>query len=87
MWNKWPKLFNEKIDEKFLNFNEIIKRVNTGQDKIGRDDSFKIVNINEILISNLEYVSYPIWDVMPPSTTNFWPDIYLASSEAKKREA
>ncbi len=42
-----PIHFNEKIDEKFLNLNEIIKRVNTGQDIIGRDDIFKKVNINE----------------------------------------
>ena len=42
-----PIHFKEKIDEKFLNLKEIIKRVNAGQDIIGRDDSFKKVNINE----------------------------------------
>ena len=36
-----PINFNEKIDEKYLNINEINKRIISGDDIIGRDDNFK----------------------------------------------
>ena len=41
-----PINFKEKIDEKFLNIDEISKRVNLGLDIIGRNDEFKIIKID-----------------------------------------
>ena len=42
-----PIHFKEKIDKKFLNLNEIKKRVETGEDIIGRDDKFLKINIDQ----------------------------------------
>ena len=39
--------FNQKIDKKFLNLDEIEKRVNAGDDIIGRDDKFIVNDIDE----------------------------------------
>ena len=36
-----PYVFKEKIDEKFLNLDEIKKRVDKGSDIIGRNENFK----------------------------------------------
>ena len=41
-----PYIFKEKIDEKYLEIEEISKRIENGEDIIGRDDSFKKVDIN-----------------------------------------
>ena len=41
-----PYIFKEKIDEKYLKIDEITKRIENGKDIIGRDDSFKKVDIN-----------------------------------------
>jgi len=41
-----PIHFNEKIDEKFLNLEEIQDRVNNRKDIIGREDEFKKVNLD-----------------------------------------
>ena len=58
-----PVNFKEKIDEKFLDINEIIKRVNNNEDIIGRDDNFMYVDIDEsfpnYLLENLE--NYKSW--------------------------
>ena len=42
-----PIHFKEKIDEKFLNLEEIKKRVKRGDDIIGRDDKFLKVKIDQ----------------------------------------
>ena len=51
-----PIHFKEKIDEKYLNIEEIKKRINEGQDIIGRKDSFIKVNLDnsfpKFLINN-----------------------------------
>ena len=53
-----PVNFNEKIDEKYLDINEIKKRVVKGEDIIGRDDNFKKVPLNSsfpnYLIENIK---------------------------------
>ena len=41
-----PIHFKEKIDQKYLNIEEIKKRINEGQDIIGRKDSFIKVNLD-----------------------------------------
>ncbi len=41
-----PYVFKEKIDEKFLNLEEIKDRVNNGKDIIGRKENYKPVNLN-----------------------------------------
>ena len=51
-----PIHFKEKIDQKYLNIEEIKKRINEGQDIIGRKDSFIKVNLDnsfpKFLINN-----------------------------------
>ena len=42
-----PYNFNEKIDEKYLNINEIENRVNLGLDIIGRDEIYKVKKLND----------------------------------------
>ncbi len=42
-----PVNFNEKIDEKYLKLNEIKKRIEKGEDIIGRDDNFKKVELDD----------------------------------------
>ena len=58
-----PVNFKEKIDEKFLDINEIIKRVNNNEDIIGRDDNFMYVELDEsfpnYLLENLD--NYKSW--------------------------
>ena len=53
-----PVVFNEKIEEKYLNEAEIKKRVELGQDIIGREDNFKKKDIDstypDYLIKNIE---------------------------------
>jgi len=41
-----PHVFNEKIDEKFLDIKEIKKRVFNGLDIIGRDENFKPIPLD-----------------------------------------
>jgi len=41
-----PYNFNEKIDDKYLNLNEIKKRIREGQDIIGRNENFKAQKID-----------------------------------------
>ena len=52
-----PYHFNEKIDQKYLDKNEIIKRIELGEDIIGRNDKFIKVDLDnsfpEYLIKNL----------------------------------
>ena len=43
-----PYSFKEKIDSKYLNIDEIKKRIDTGQDLIGRKDNFNKIEIDEI---------------------------------------
>jgi len=56
-----PIHFKEKIDEKYLNIEEIKKRVNEGQDIIGRQDNFIKVNLDnsfpKFLINNKSFYS------------------------------
>ena len=42
-----PYNFNEKIDEKYLNINEIENRVKLGLDIIGRDEIYKVKKLNQ----------------------------------------
>ena len=53
-----PVVFNEKIEEKYLNEAEIKKRVELGQDIIGREDNFKKKDIDstypDYLIKNIK---------------------------------
>jgi beta-1,4-mannosyl-glycoprotein beta-1,4-N-acetylglucosaminyltransferase len=42
-----PYTFKEKIDEKYLDINEIKRRMNLGLDIIGRDELYKIKKIDE----------------------------------------
>ena len=42
-----PHIFKEKIDEKYLNLEEIKKRVNNGLDIIGRDESYQSIELDE----------------------------------------
>ena len=43
----------EKIDERFLNINEIEKRIIKGEDIIGRDDSFNKIPLDSLFPSYL----------------------------------
>ena len=58
-----PVNFKEKIDEKFLNLNEIDKRISKKQDIIGRDDSFSTIKVDnsfpKYLIENID--NYKSW--------------------------
>ena len=53
-----PHVFNEKIDEKYLNLDEIKKRIIEGKDIIGRDESYNYVNLDdkfpEFILKNKE---------------------------------
>ncbi len=42
-----PYVFKEKIDEKYLNIEEIKKRVNQGKDIIGRNENYWSVSLDE----------------------------------------
>ncbi len=42
-----PHVFKEKIDQKFLNIEEIEKRMKRGLDIIGRDELYKRINLDE----------------------------------------
>ncbi len=42
-----PYHFNEKIDDKYLNLEEIKKKIDLKTDIIGRDDNFKKIEIDE----------------------------------------
>ncbi len=52
-----PYHFNEKIDKKYLDLNEIKLRIDKGEDIIGRNDTFKKVSIDnsfpEYILSNM----------------------------------
>ena len=58
-----PYNFNEKIDEKYLNVNEIENRVKLGLDIIGRNEIYKVKELNEefpeYLLKNL--IRYKDW--------------------------
>ena len=42
-----PYVFKEKIDNKFLDLNEIKKRIKNGEDIIGRNEIYSSVKIDE----------------------------------------
>ena len=42
-----PYIFNEKIDSKYLDLDEIKKRILSGEDIIGRNEKYNVVDINE----------------------------------------
>tara|TARA_B100000900_G_scaffold280111_1_gene239643 strand:- start:282 stop:1097 length:816 start_codon:yes stop_codon:yes gene_type:complete len=42
-----PYVFKEKIDEKFLDLDEIKSRVESGKDIIGRDETYKAINLDD----------------------------------------
>ena len=42
-----PYVFKEKIDSKYLNLDEIEKRINNGLDIIGRDENFSPIALDE----------------------------------------
>lgn len=41
-----PYVFKEKIDEKYLNIDEIEKRIRNGQDIIGRDENYDAIELD-----------------------------------------
>lgn len=41
-----PHVFKNKIDEKYLDLKEIEKKINLGEDIIGRNDNYKKINID-----------------------------------------
>ena len=53
-----PYVFKEKIDEKYLDIQEIKKRINSGLDIIGREENYKPVDLNskfpEYILKNKE---------------------------------
>ena len=53
-----PYHFKEKIDDKYLNIEQITKKVESGKDIIGRDDTFKKVSIDNsfpiFLLNNID---------------------------------
>ena len=61
-----PIHFKEKIDEKYLNLEEIKKRIKEGEDIIGRNDNFTKVNFDDsfpkFLINNKSF--YNDWLVL-----------------------
>ena len=61
-----PIHFKEKIDEKYLNLEEIKKRISQGEDIIGRKDNFIKVNLDdsfpEFLLNNKS--SYSDWLIL-----------------------
>ena len=42
-----PYVFKEKIDEKYLDIQEIKKRINSGLDIIGREENYKAINLDD----------------------------------------
>ena len=42
-----PYIFKEKIDEKYLDLDEIKKRINNGLDIIGRDENYKPIRLDK----------------------------------------
>ena len=42
-----PYVFKEKIDDKYLDIDEIKKKINTGKDLIGRDESYEKIELDE----------------------------------------
>ena len=53
-----PHVFKEKIDEKYLNLDEIKKRIEEGKDIIGRNETYNAVNLDEkfpeFILNNIE---------------------------------
>jgi len=41
-----PYIFKEKIDEKYLNLDEITKKIDLGKDIIGRDELYKKIKLD-----------------------------------------
>ena len=41
-----PYVFKEKIDEKYLNLDEIKKRISQGMDIIGRDEKYSPIKVD-----------------------------------------
>ena len=60
-----PYIFNEKIDEKYLNIKEIENRIKNGYDIVGRENYFEKVELDETfpkyIIENKE--NYQDWIV------------------------
>jgi beta-1,4-mannosyl-glycoprotein beta-1,4-N-acetylglucosaminyltransferase len=42
-----PYVFKEKIDDKYLDIDEIKKKIDTGKDLIGRDESYEKIELDE----------------------------------------
>ena len=60
-----PHVFKEKIEEKYLNLNEIEKKINLGKDIIGREDNYEKIKIDnsfpKYILNNIE--QYKNWIV------------------------
>ena len=60
-----PHVFKEKIDEKYLNLNEIEKKINLGKDIIGREDNYEKIEIDnsfpKYILNNIK--QYKNWIV------------------------
>ena len=60
-----PYNFNEKIDEKYLQLDEIKKRIKTGQDIIGRNETYKLQKLDttfpKYILNNIDL--YKDWIV------------------------
>ena len=60
-----PFVFKEKIEEKYLNLNEIEKKINLGKDIIGREDNYEKIKIDnsfpKYILNNIK--KYENWIV------------------------
>jgi len=60
-----PHVFKEKIEEKYLNLNEIEKKITLGKDIIGREDNYKKIEIDnsfpKYILNNIK--QYKNWIV------------------------
>jgi len=62
-----PYNFKEKIDDKYLDINEINKRIDLGEDIIGRDEKFTAINLDkrfpDFLLKNKNFFSDWLIDI------------------------
>ncbi len=58
-----PYVHNEKIEEKYLNIDEIVKKINLGEDIVGRDENYVKIELNKsfpkYILDNIK--SYKKW--------------------------
>ena len=62
-----PHVFKEKIDEKYLNIDEITKRIEDGEDIIGRNEKYNSIKVDnrfpDFIINNKDkYLKWLVKD-------------------------